>query len=315
MADVMVIGGGLTGLAAAYELEKQSVDYTLIEVKKRLGGSIISEKRDGFVLDGGPFVLIRTQEWPFLTDLGLEDALYPIAEMPTGNELTAFKEGTQMLTDALIKGIERGRVLTQMAVSTIGQIDGRYAVCMENGMVMEASALIITAPARFAERMFYTFEPEISQRLLKFHYDTITRVSLGYREADITLPISPPPDPGYAFGHWTNNAHRVPADHVLLQVGVRFPLDRTTPEKMIAEITRSMGWPPEPVISRVDYWPESHSLSPYTPQHHALMDEIEALLPPGVALAGNDYRANRFEDRFLHGQQAAQRISAWMQSL
>ncbi len=314
MADVMVIGGGLTGLAAAYELEKQGIDYTLIEVKKRLGGSIISEKRDGFVLDGGPFILIRTQEWPFLAELGLEDALYSIAEMPSGNTLTAFKEGTQVLTDALISRIERGRVLNRMAVSTIGQIDGRYAICMENGMVMDAAALIITAPARFAERMFYTFNPEISLRLLKFHYDTITRVSLGYREADISLPISPPPDPGYAFGHWTNNPYRVPEGHVLLQVGLRFPLDRTTPEKMIAETTRSMDWSPEPVISRVDYWPESHSLASYSADHDAIMTEIESLLPPGVVLAGNDYRANRFEDRVLHGQQAAQQISAWMKS-
>ena len=312
MADVMGVGGGVTGLAAAYELEKLGVDYTLIEVKGRLGGSVVSERRDGFVLDGGPFVLHRTREWPFLAELGLEEAVAPVAKLADGSDLVTFKDGTQTLTDALVQRLQTGRILTRMAVSTIGQVENRYAICMENGMMMEAAALIICAPARFAERMFYTFQPEISLRLLKFHYDTITRVSLGYRAEAVTLPLEAPPDPGFAFGRWTNEPHRVPPGHVLLQIGVRFPLNKTTPEQMVEELTRTMGWPSDPVVSRVDYWPESHSLSPYTDEHDTLMTEIEALLPGGVALAGNDYRARLFEDRVLHGQAAARQIAAWM---
>lgn len=315
MADVMILGGGLTGLAAAYELEKQGVDYTLIEVKKRLAGSVISERRHGFVLDGGPFVLRRTQDWPFLAELGLADALF-IVEQPdhAPGEWVAFKDGTQVLTDALAARLKHGRILMRMAVSTIGQVGGQFTVCMENGMVMQAAALIITIPARFAERLFYTFQPQISARLLNFHYDTITRVSLGYRSADIPLPVEPPPDPGYAFGHWTDSPHRAPAGHVLLQVGVRFALADTPPAQMVSELARTMNWPQQPVVSRVDYWPESHSLSPHTPQHDATMSEIEALLPPGIALAGGDYRAVRFEQRVLHGQQAAQQVAGWLKS-
>jgi protoporphyrinogen oxidase len=314
MADVIVVGGGITGLAAAYELEQQGMDYTLIEVKPRLGGSIISEKRDGFVLDGGPFVLHQVHDWPFMAQLGLEDAIYTVADLPDNTQLVAFKEGTQTLTDALASRLQRGRILKRMAVSTIGRVGGCYAACLENGMVMEAAALIITAPARFAERMFYSFQPEISARLRRFHYDTITRVSLGYRAGDIPLPIEPPPDPAYAFGRWTDSPYRVPAGHVLLQIGVRFPLDRSTPEALVQELARAMGWPPQPVVYRVDYWPESHSLAPHTPEHDAIMTEIENALPGGVALAGNDYRAARFEDRVLHGQQAASRVIEWLRS-
>lgn len=312
MADVMVIGGGVTGLAAAYELEKLNIDYTLIEVKGRLGGSVISEKRDGFVLDGGPFVLHRTREWPFLAELGLEDAVAEVADLPDKTQLVTFKQGTQTLTDALIGKLQNGRILKRMAVSSVGQVANRYTVCMENGMMMEAAGLIICAPARFAERMFYSFRPEISLRLLRFHYDTITRVSLGYREADIALPIEPPPDPGFAFGRWTNNPHRVPPGHILLQIGVRFPLNKTTPEQIVAELIRTMGWPSDPMISHVNFWPESHSLTVYTDEHDTLMTEIEALLPDGVALAGNDYRSRLFEDRVLHGQEAARQVAAWM---
>ncbi len=314
MADVIVIGGGLTGLAAAWELEKRGVGYTLIEVKGRLGGSIISEKRDGFVLDGGPMVLYRTQDWPFLKELDLDDWLYRVAEVP-GGELVAFKYGTQMLTDALAKRLQNGRTLTRMAVSSIGKVENRYAVCLENGLMLEAAGLVVTAPARFAERMFYAFQPEISARLLKFPYDNITRVSLGYRAEDITLPIVPPPDAAYAFGRWTDSSYRTPPGHVLLQIGVRYkPLPDTPPETIVREVARSMRWPLEPVLSRVDFWSESHSLAPHTPQHDQMMTEIEQHLPDGIALAGNDYCAARFEDRVLHGQAAAQKIVSWLQA-
>jgi len=54
-----IIGGGIAGLAAAYELEKARaagapVEYTLFESADRLGGSLASEIVDGAVLERGP---------------------------------------------------------------------------------------------------------------------------------------------------------------------------------------------------------------------------------------------------------------------
>jgi protoporphyrinogen oxidase len=309
MPDIIIVGGGLTGLSAAFELEKLGIAYTLIEVKGRLGSGIVSERRDGFVLDGGPFVLHRSREWPLLAELGLDDALYQVARLPSGSELVAFKDGTQTLVDALVERLKTGRIITRMSVSTLGKVENRFVVCLENGMVMNADGLIVAAPARYAERMFYTFQPEISQRLLKHHYDSITRVSLGYRKDQITVPFEVPPDPSCAFRHWTDSEYRVPPGHVLVQVGVRLPLERTTPEIMVRELQRIMEWPPDPVVQRVDYWPESHSLMPHDPDHEANMDAIEALLPEGVALVGSDYRALHFEDRMFQGQAAARKIA------
>lgn len=310
MADIIVIGGGITGLAAAYELQKNGIPYTLIEVKNRLGGSVISERRSGFVLDGGPFVLHRTKPWTFLDELGLVDAVYRVVDLPNGHELVAFKNGTQTLTDALANRLDSGRIITQMAVSTIGKVDDCFAVCLENGMVLEASALIITAPARHAERMFYTYQPELSLKLRKFPYDTITRVSLGYRREQIPLPIIAPPDPSFAFSRWTDSPYRVPPGHLLLQVGMRFPLTRTTPEALVRELQRVMNWPDKPVVQRVDYWQDSHALAPHDPAHDATMAAIESLLPPGVVLAGGDYRAKLFEDRVFDGLAAAHKLYA-----
>ena len=54
-----IIGGGIAGLAAAYELEQAraagaAVEYTLFEARERLGGSLSSEIVDGAVLERGP---------------------------------------------------------------------------------------------------------------------------------------------------------------------------------------------------------------------------------------------------------------------
>ncbi len=210
MSDTIVIGGGLSGLAAAWGLEQRGLPYTLIEVKGRLGGSIRSETRAGFTLDGGPFALHKTRDWPWLHDLGLDDALFDLSDETYNQPLVAFKQGTQALVDALARKLDSGRIIHRMAVSSLGTIDERFAVCLENGMVLQAAALIVAAPARYTERMFYSYVPEISDALREFHYDTITRVSLGYRREQIPLPIIPPPDVGYASGYWTEQSRARP---------------------------------------------------------------------------------------------------------
>lgn len=314
MRDIIVIGGGLTGLAAAYALEQRALPYTLIEVKGHLGGSVASETINGFLIDKGPLALHKTRDWPWLAELGLDDALFDVPHWSGDLPLVAFKQGTQSLVDALAHQLRSGRILQRMAVSSLGQVDGRFAVCLENGMVIEGTALIIASPARYAERMFYSFQPEISTALRQFHYDSITRVSLGYRRADIPLPIMEPPDVGYAFGYWTEHEQRVPQDHLLIQVGLRWPLERSRPEALIAHLQDDMGWPPHALVAQASYWRESHCLTTYDLEHAALMDRIDAALPPGVVLAGSDYRALYIQDRVDQGFAAAQRIAGWLAS-
>lgn len=53
-ADVVIVGGGISGLAAAYELQRRGVDVRLLEATSRLGGVLRTEHTAGFVIDGGP---------------------------------------------------------------------------------------------------------------------------------------------------------------------------------------------------------------------------------------------------------------------
>jgi protoporphyrinogen/coproporphyrinogen III oxidase len=74
---VAIIGGGVAGLAAAYELEKNSISYTLFEASPRLGGVISSEIVDGAVLELGPdsFLTEKPQAADLCRELGLADQL------------------------------------------------------------------------------------------------------------------------------------------------------------------------------------------------------------------------------------------------
>ena len=56
--EVVVIGGGIAGLAATYELRRRGVNVLLVESGERLGGVIRTDRFDGWVIDGGPDALL-----------------------------------------------------------------------------------------------------------------------------------------------------------------------------------------------------------------------------------------------------------------
>ncbi|MDQ3427027.1 MAG: protoporphyrinogen oxidase [Gemmatimonadota bacterium] len=77
MAAVAVVGAGVAGLAAAFRLQRRGVRVVVYESSGRVGGSILTERRDGYVADLGPNSLaapspaVRT----LFQELGLEDNL------------------------------------------------------------------------------------------------------------------------------------------------------------------------------------------------------------------------------------------------
>lgn len=54
MLDVIVIGGGISGLTAAHELMGAGLDVALLERQVQAGGNAISECFDGFLMEHGP---------------------------------------------------------------------------------------------------------------------------------------------------------------------------------------------------------------------------------------------------------------------
>jgi oxygen-dependent protoporphyrinogen oxidase len=74
---VLVVGGGITGLASAYALGKAGVPTLLLEGSPRLGGKVWTETVDGFVIEHGPdsFVSYRAAGLALCRELGLGDAI------------------------------------------------------------------------------------------------------------------------------------------------------------------------------------------------------------------------------------------------
>ncbi len=57
--DVLVIGGGLAGIAAALDCADAGARVTLVEVRRRLGGAAYSFEREGLSIDNGQHVFLR----------------------------------------------------------------------------------------------------------------------------------------------------------------------------------------------------------------------------------------------------------------
>src|ERR1700735_4476666 len=77
MPKTIVIGGGISGLAAAYALQKSEADYLLLEASDHLGGKIVTYAGEGFLIEGGPdsFLTQKRAALDLCRELGLGDQL------------------------------------------------------------------------------------------------------------------------------------------------------------------------------------------------------------------------------------------------
>ena len=103
---ITIIGGGIAGLATAFYLEKRAreegreIQYTLLESSDRWGGKIATESVDGFLIEGGPDLLLTQKPAgvQLCKDLGLADRLIPTNNdrqrtfLVRNGELVAFPE-------------------------------------------------------------------------------------------------------------------------------------------------------------------------------------------------------------------------------
>ncbi len=79
---VAIVGGGISGLTAAYSLQKQRaagvpVEYVLFESAVRLGGVLYSERVEGCLIEGGPDSFLTEKPWAsqLCAELGIGDEI------------------------------------------------------------------------------------------------------------------------------------------------------------------------------------------------------------------------------------------------
>lgn len=319
MPEIVVIGAGISGLSAAWQLRLLGIETTLIEVRPRLGGSIHTVRAGGCIFDGPGFAFEKTGAWPFLEALGLSeaDALLPLGRYRTG-EMVAFREGTGVLVERLAAAAG-AHTMMRMAVSSLGMLDDSHvAICLENGVMLEAQAVVIAAPARYAERMLRAIDGQTALALADFRYDPLLRVSVALAGRDA------PPELLHELAQAARAAGvalvsaqacnaemlpgRVPPGQVMLRLSVR--LAEGQPAQAAAEAALALLGGRQVLAQSVVYWAEADPLDRYLPEHGALMDAIEARLPARLALVGSDYRARHLEALIAQARAAAARLAA-----
>ena len=86
--SIAIIGGGITGLSAAFYLQREAqargldLSLTVLEADRRVGGKIITDRNESFVIEGGPDSFITEKPWGLTLchDLGLGHELIPANE-------------------------------------------------------------------------------------------------------------------------------------------------------------------------------------------------------------------------------------------
>ncbi|MCK5235969.1 MAG: protoporphyrinogen oxidase [Deltaproteobacteria bacterium] len=110
MKNVVIVGGGISGLSTAYflkELARENnagpLNITIVDKKDAIGGNIITELTDGFLIEGGPDCFLSEKPWAMALckRLGLEDRLLA-TKSPRGKTYVLSNGKLHLLPEGVI---------------------------------------------------------------------------------------------------------------------------------------------------------------------------------------------------------------------
>jgi protoporphyrinogen/coproporphyrinogen III oxidase len=238
-----------------------------------------------------------------------------------------LKGGIGSLADALVRALT-GRLIGGIGVAALEYDPAAaqsYRVRLENGEILKADAVVLTAPAFAAAGMVEGFQSALADGLRRIRYVTTGTVSLAYAKREIGAPLD-----GYGLViprterrrinavtiSSSKFAHRAPDDAVLMRVfvgGSRNPdvadLDDVPLLDLVrAELRDILGIQAAPLWSRIYRWPRSNPQ--YDVGHLAYIDTLEALCPAGLYLAGSAFRGVGIPDCARQGKDTAAQVLA-----
>jgi len=136
MPHIVVVGGGVAGLAAAWRLTRDSagarsvgpggpgrVRVTLVEASPRFGGKIVTEHLKGFLIEGGAdsFAARKPRGVGLVRELGLEERLIPTGSnrpgggrvyVALGGRLVALPVGLSLVVPTRLGPVFRSPLLS-----------------------------------------------------------------------------------------------------------------------------------------------------------------------------------------------------------
>lgn len=216
---VIVIGAGIAGLTAAWELARSGQDVTILESERRPGGVIVTEQLDGFVVEGGPDGFLAGEpELPALAQ-----------ELEIGNRvIDQLERGTSLWSGGKLQPIDAGRaaallgidakasdvaagfrsfaggmgepvaVMAQRLAGSLRLAQGvagiardgqRWRLGITGGSAHEAEGIVLALPAYTAGRLLAGVGVTGARELADVFYAPSITVSLAYRREQIGAPL------------------------------------------------------------------------------------------------------------------------------
>ncbi len=218
---VVVVGAGIAGLAAAWELTRAGgCDVTVLESERRAGGVIVTEDVQGFIVEGGPDGFLAGEpELPALAqELGIGDRVVSQqargTALWTGKELAPLDEGRA----AALLGIDATRAevsagfrsfaggMVEPVAALVQRLAGalRFAqglaglapekkgwrVAITGGSALDADGVVLALPAYTAGRLLEAVGVTHGRALAETPYLPSITVSLAYRATQMPGPLN-----------------------------------------------------------------------------------------------------------------------------
>jgi oxygen-dependent protoporphyrinogen oxidase len=242
-------------------------------------------------------------------------------ENPPPSRFITFKNGAQMLVDALVKGL-KGDLKLNARVTGLTRDGGGYQVVLSNGETVYAHKVIFATLANVTAEILRAYFPEASENLGEIPHNHIGTISLVYRKHDLpSVPVINglmiPRREGRAIDAVTFTSRKMPsrgsAGYELIRVflgGGQPEVVEMGDEELIrvvrGELAALLGITASPLQISIFRWKEGFPQAEVG--HLDLVDEIERILPEDLAIAGSSYRGIAVPDCIRQGREAAKKL-------
>jgi oxygen-dependent protoporphyrinogen oxidase len=125
MPHLVIVGGGISGLALAYRLEQRmpTADVTVLEGSGRLGGAVCTFDEGPFRVEGGPngFLDNKSATLDLCRDLGLGDRLVAASDTASRNRYVFLNGRLQALPTSLFAFLRSGVLSWRAKLSVLAE--------------------------------------------------------------------------------------------------------------------------------------------------------------------------------------------------
>jgi len=339
-AHVVVIGGGVSGLAAALRLRSLLPDaaITLAEATSSLGGKIVGDIVDGCVIDGGADVCMgdKLRATHLFDSLRLASRVIranpdglPTYELRDGylqrlpttfnGELLTFPGGMRELVDRVCDALGDIEILRNTRAEAVERDGGKWTVSFSDAPSISADAVIVATPASVAAALLPTLAPELASRLGSLEYPLTTTVTMAWPRSDVPhslkatgyLVVDPSaPVSACTFTSAKNPSHAL-ENIALVRCYIRRDVDDPA-ALMRKEVDTVLGILAPPLLTRIYRWTSGIPL--YTAQHAAAVRALDLGIQstPGLFVAGSAFHGVGIPDCIHSGESAAERVVSYL---